>query len=385
MIRIINKEDCCGCSACVSICPKTTINFIQDSEGFNYPHVDVDKCVECGLCEKTCPIIQRKSIDKTVANPLQYKAVRIKDKKILSESSSGGAFSILADIIFDLNGCVCGVEYSEEGLPHHIIIDSKTELYKLRGSKYVQSNILGIFPAIKQRLLKGQYVLFSGTSCQVDGLKKYLRKDYANLLTVDLVCHSIPSPLIYKEYLIYCSKKLKKEIVSIDMRYKKTYGWSHRFSYRYCFKDGKSVIDSPFVVNWGRLFFSEMINRPSCGDCQYANLNRVSDFTIADFWDDDKKRTDIYSKEGTSLLLVNTEKGINALESCQNNFYSWNITKEEALQPCLCHTTKPSDKRDEFWDFYYKNGFENSYNRYFADTKYVILKKIIKKIIKWDV
>ena len=385
MIRIINKEDCCGCSACVSICPKTAINFIQDSEGFNYPHVDDDKCVECGLCEKTCPIIQRKSIDKTVANPLQYKAVRIKDKKILSESSSGGAFSILADIIFDLNGCVCGVEYSEEGLPHHIIIDSKAELYKLRGSKYVQSNILGIFPAIKQRLLKGQYVLFSGTSCQVDGLKKYLRKDYANLLTVDLVCHSIPSPLIYKEYLTYCSKKLKKEIVSIDMRYKKTYGWSHRFSYRYCFKDGKSVIDSPFVVNWGRLFFSEMINRPSCGDCQYANLNRVSDFTIADFWDDDKKRTDIYSKEGTSLLLVNTEKGINALENCQNNFYSWNITKEEALQPCLCHTTKPSDKRDEFWDFYYKNGFENSYNRYFADTKYVILKKIIKKIIKWDV
>jgi len=385
MIRIINKEDCCGCSACISICPKTAINFIQDSEGFNYPHVDVDKCVECGLCEKTCPIIQRKSIDKTVANPLQYKAVRIKDKKILSESSSGGAFSILADIIFDLNGCVCGVEYSEEGLPHHIIIDSKAELYKLRGSKYVQSNILGIFPAIKQRLLKGQYVLFSGTSCQVDGLKKYLRKDYANLLTVDLVCHSIPSPLIYKEYLTYCSKKLKKEIVSIDMRYKKTYGWSHRFSYRYCFKDGKSVIDSPFVVNWGRLFFSEMINRPSCGDCQYANLNRVSDFTIADFWDDDKKRIDIYSKEGTSLLLVNTEKGINALESCQNNFYSWNITKEEALQPCLCHTTKPSDKRDEFWDFYYKNGFENFYNRYFADTKYVILKKIIKKIIKWDV
>lgn len=384
MIRIINKEDCCGCSACVSICPKTAINFIQDSEGFNYPHVDVDKCVECGLCEKTCPIIQRKSIDKTVANPLQYKAVRIKDKKILSESSSGGAFSILADIIFDLNGCVCGVEYSEEGLPHHIIIDSKAELYKLRGSKYVQSNILGIFPAIKQRLLKGQYVLFSGTSCQVDGLKKYLRKDYANLLTVDLVCHSIPSPLIYKEYLTYCSKKLKKEIVSIDMRYKKTYGWSHRYSYRYCFKDGKSVIDSPFVVNWGRLFFSEMINRPSCGVCQYANLNRVSDFTVADFWDDDKKRTDIYSKEGTSLLLVNTEKGINALRNCQNNFYSWNITKEEALQPSLCHTTKPSDKRDEFWNFYYKNGFENSYNRYFADTKYVILKEIIKKIIKWD-
>lgn len=168
------------------------------------------------------------------------------------------------------------------------------------------------------------------------------------------------------------------------MRYKKTYGWSHRYSYRYCFKDGKSVIDSPFVVNWGRLFFSEMINRPSCGVCQYANLNRVSDFTVADFWDDDKKRTDIYSKEGTSLLLVNTEKGINALRNCQNNFYSWNITKEEALQPSLCHTTKPSDKRDEFWNFYYKNGFENSYNRYFADTKYVILKKIIKKIIKWD-
>ena len=168
------------------------------------------------------------------------------------------------------------------------------------------------------------------------------------------------------------------------MRYKKTYGWSHRYSYRYCFKDGKSVIDPPFVVNWGRLFFSEMINRPSCGDCQYANLNRVSDFTIADFWDDDKKRTDIYSKEGTSLLLINTEKGIATFNNYQSNYYSWNITKDEALQPSLCHVTKQNVKRDEFWNFYYNNGFEKSYIRYFADTKYVILKKIIKKIIKWD-
>lgn len=385
MIQITNKENCCGCSACVSICAKSAISFVQDSEGFNYPQVDLEKCIKCGLCEKVCPIKNRSTVNKSKETPLEYKAVRIKDDKILAESSSGGAFSILANIIFSLAGCVCGVEYSKSGMPHHIIVDDPKELYRLRGSKYVQSDILGIYFQVKQRLINGQWVLFSGTPCQIDGLKHYLRKEYPTLLTVDLVCHSIPSPLIYKEYMSYCSKKLGHEIVSIDMRYKRTYGWSKRYSYRFHFANGKKTIDPTCVVNWGKLFFSEMINRPSCGKCQYTNLNRVGDFTIADFWDDAKKRTDIYSKEGTSLLLVNTEKAQSLLSKGNNSYYSWTITKDEALQPCLCHVTKQSDRRGEFWKYYYENGFEKTYKNFFADSKYLIFKKIIKKLIKWDV
>lgn len=125
MIQITNKENCCGCSACVSICAKSAISFVQDSEGFNYPQVDSEKCIECGLCEKVCPIINRSAISKSIETPLEYKAVRLKDDKILAESSSGGAFSILANIIFSLDGCVCGVEYSESGMPHHVIVDDK--------------------------------------------------------------------------------------------------------------------------------------------------------------------------------------------------------------------------------------------------------------------
>lgn len=384
MINIKNKADCCGCSACISICGKKAIQFVADSEGFNYPQVDKEKCVNCNLCDTVCPIQSRKQTDKTVETPLQYKAVRIKDQDILQNSSSGGAFSILANIVFDLGGVVCGVEYSDNGMARHTIIESKNELYKLRGSKYVQSDILGTYEKVKGILKTGRHLLFSGTPCQIDGLKQFLRKDYTNLWTVDLICHSIPSPLIFKEYMSYCTKVLGHEIVSIDMRYKRTYGWSHRFSYRFLYKNGKSTIDPPYVVNWGRLFFSEMINRPSCGDCQYTNLNRVGDFTIADFWDDDKKRPDIYSKEGTSLLLINTEKSKSLFEGNSEEYYAWDITREEALQPCLCHVTKQSKRRDEFWNYYYNNGFDASYKKFFADSRYVIFKKIIKKLIRWD-
>lgn len=385
MIEIKNPADCCGCTACASICNHDAITMKPDALGFLYPEVDKVNCVDCGLCEKVCPIQSRKEIDKTKETPLQYKAIRIKDEDVLEVSSSGGAFSMLANIIFGIGGVVCGVEYTENGMARHTIIERKNDLYKLRGSKYVQSDILGIFQEVKNRLKRGQYLLFSGTPCQIDGLKHFLRKEYSNLLTVDLVCHSIPSPMVYKDYMSYCSKVLGHEIKSIDMRYKNTYGWSHRYSYRFNFKNGKSTVDPPYVVNWGKIFFSDMINRPSCGDCQYTNLNRVGDFTIADFWDDNRKRPDIYSKKGTSLLLINSEKAQQILNENPGGLYSWDITKEEALQPSLCHVTKQNEKQDDFLNDYFNKGFEYAYKTYFADSNYQIMKNLIKKIIrKWQ-
>lgn len=380
MIQIKDKSDCCGCSACVSICNHNAINFKSDEEGFLYPHINKTKCIDCGLCNIVCPVLSRKAdpLTSSTTTTLNYYAIRHKDKNVLETSSSGGAFSLLADWILSRNGVVCGVEYSSTGKVQHAFVEKREDICKLRGSKYVQSDISGIYNKIKTILKQDRYVLFSGTPCQVDGLKKFLRKDYEKMLTVDLVCHSIPSPLIFKEYLELASKKLKNKVLSIDMRYKKTYGWSHRYSYRFNLENGKNVVDPLWIVNWGRLFFSELTNRPSCGECQYTNFNRPGDFTIADFWDDEHKRPDIYSKEGTSLLLVNSDKSKNILDEIASQCRLWEITKDEALQPCLLHTTKQNPLRDEFWEYYYKFGFEKTYKRFFAENKITLIKKIIK-------
>lgn len=382
MIEILRKEDCCGCSACVSMCNQSAIEFKQDEEGFLYPVINKDNCVNCGLCDKVCPLKRRLSDPQTssIVTVKEYYALRHKNKDILDNSSSGGAFSLIAEYVLKKKGVVCGVEYSSDGVVHHAFAENLKDLEKFRGSKYAQSDIRGTFRDIKKFLKADRYVLFSGTPCQIDGLKKYLMKDYTKLITVDLVCHSIPSPLIYKEYTEYASRILGHRIVGIDMRYKRTYGWSHRYSYRFHLENGKSTIDPLWIVNWGKLFFSELINRPSCGECQYTNLNRPGDFTIADFWDDSHKRPDIYSKEGTSLFLVNTEKGQHIFDEFKNAADCWAITKEEALQPCLVHPTVQNPKRKDFWEYYHRKGFRKTYKKYFAEKKIRTIKKIIKII-----
>jgi len=382
MINIKNSVDCCGCTACVSVCAHNAIVMKSDIEGFSYPLVNNNLCVDCGLCDNVCPIIYRKSTDENKTT-LEYYALRIKDKEILKQSSSGGAFSLLCDYVLSRNGFVCGVEYSSRGVVQHTFIDNKDDLKRLRGSKYAQSNLDGIYARLKSHLKEKKWVLFSGTPCQVDGLRRFLRKDYENLITVDLVCHAVPSPLIYKEYLAYCSRKLGEEVVSIDMRDKSTYGWSHKYSYRFHYKNGKRTLDPIKVVNWGKLFFSELINRPSCGECKYANLHRPGDFTIADFWDDYKTRPEIYSKEGTSLLLVNSEKAKSVFAEVKDDCLYWSLRYEEALQPNLIRPTKTHPQRKLFWEYYHANGFDKTYKKYFADSNKEMLKKIIKRLLEY--
>ena len=378
MINILDKQDCCGCSACIQVCPKQCITMLEDKEGFLYPQVNTYDCIDCHLCEKVCPVLHSGKPRK----PLNVYAAKNKDEKIRLQSSSGGVFSSLAEAIINAGGVVFGAKFDEEWKVVHGYTETKDGIADFRGSKYVQSWMGDNFSKVKYFLDNGRKVLFSGTPCQVAGLKRFLRKPYENLLTVDLVCHAVPSPLIYKQYINMCSTKLGQKVMSINMRYKQTYGWSHRFSYCFYFENGQKAVDPVWVVNWGKIFFSQMINRPSCHSCKYSNLDRPGDFTIADFWDDKKNRPDLYSCEGTSLLMVNTNMGLDLINKLYDSIDLWKITKDEAMQPCLIRPTCSNQRRQEFWEFYLLRGFDAAYKKYFGDSKYVITKKIVKQIIK---
>lgn len=376
MIKINNLSDCTGCSACASICAKNAIIMSEDREGFIYPKVDLDKCVDCVLCEKVCPVKNRDANSHNV-HVMDFYAARNCDKDILFKSSSGGMFYALAKMIIKENGIVVGAKYDENLNVIHYIAESLDECKQLMGSKYAQSKIGHIYKDIKQNLVKGRKVLFTGTPCQVHGLKLFLRKQYPNLLCCDLVCHAVPSPLIFKDYKSYVEELYHKRLKDISMRDKAKRGWSHDFSYVFNFVDGKRVRDSKKIANWGKLFFSRFINRPSCYHCRYSNMDRVGDLTIADYWDDSHRRDDIYSKEGTSLVIINTEKGKSAWEQINSNLLYWNLSEADAIQPCLLRPTPEPEDRSVFWSFYFKYGFIKTYHKFFHVPYWKIVKKKI--------
>ena len=382
MIQIKDKADCCGCTACASVCAHDAITMQPDKEGFLYPIVNTRQCTNCGLCDNVCPVIHRKKIDRKSNQQALY-AARHKNKEILMNSSSGGAFFALVELIMKKGGIVCGVEYSSSMEVRHAFAETIEDCKRFMGSKYVQSNINEIYPQIKSYLKANRYVLFVGTPCQVEGLNLYLRRQYDTLLTADLVCHAVPSPLIFKDYVDFVNRKNRGNLQAIDMRYKSTWGWSHRFSYRYSFDTSKSICDPSDISNWGRLYFSRLIDRPSCHNCKFTNFHRSGDFTIADFWDDTHKRQDLYSSDGTSLFLVNTEKGMKCISELSENIDLWTISPEEAWQPCLEKATISSPQRVLFWKDYENKGFNFVYRKYFTDSYKIRLKRKVKQFLKF--
>lgn len=223
MVNIINKADCCGCTACASICTHSAITMQPDIEGFLYPAVNSDLCTNCGLCEKVCPTTYYDTLDKAMSSPKIY-ALRNRDSKILKTSSSGGVFAELVSYTLSKDGVVYGAVYDENFHVIHRLAKNETEALQIRGSKYVQSDLRGIYKDIRDQLRKNQFVLFSGTPCQVQGLKNFLIKPYVNLLTVDIMCHCVPSPRVYDDYLHFIQKTFKSSISSIFMK-DKTLGW----------------------------------------------------------------------------------------------------------------------------------------------------------------
>lgn len=355
MINIINKEDCCGCNACVQKCPTKCIDFTPDNQGFLYPHVNLGKCINCGLCEKVCPVINQESAIK----PLKVFGAVNKNPQKLRDSSSGGVFISLASKIIENNGIVFGVKFDDNWDVIHSYTDNIKGLKAFQGSKYVQSRIGNSFLEVESFLKQGKTVMFSGTPCQISGLKRFLRKTWDNLITIEVMCHGVPSPLIWCDYL-RTIEKTDSCIKNISFRDKRI-DWENfglSIDYTNSQKKEKCKFERQTVNPFMQGFLNDLYLRPSCFSCPSKSLKSRSDLTIGDFWHVDQYHPDEYNKLGVSLVLVNSEIGNKLYADC--GFHSFESSYEVALKcvPSIENFAKRNQFSDIFWDKFNKIGIE---------------------------
>lgn len=355
--KIKSGADCCGCTGCAAICPKDAITMEPDSAGFVYPKLDPNKCIGCMLCEKVCNFIPR-SYYPDHDFPKFYGA-RQKDLKEVVKSRSGGIFPAVAQKILKKNGCVYGVVLTDDFKVKHKRIISETGLDELRGSKYVQSNLTGVFRMVKEDLKQGRQVLFSGTPCQTATLLKFIPKTlHDQLFVVDIVCHGVPGPTYWKEYLRFLEKKQGKKIIRAIFRDKERTNWL-RHQELFVF-EGDS---EPTNVKYH--FYNDILFRKSCNVCHFTNLNRPSDLTLADFWG--YERTGTYlndDKKGLSLILVNSVKGAKMFDEIKSELYWFETSKECAMQESLQHPVTRNPKADGFYRAFCRHGFGYAMMKY---------------------
>lgn len=321
MPRLAERNRCTGCTACASACPKNCISMEGDENGFLYPVVDEGACVHCGLCEESCPLLSPRP--KSMNLPRAYAAYS-KDEGVRLQSSSGGVFTELAKAVLSQGGIVYGAAYDESFRVVHRGIENERDLAALRGAKYAQSDLGDTFLQVKNRLKTGQIVLFSGTPCQVAGLRAFLREDYVNLIAIDFVCHSVPSPLAWTTYLHSLG-----EVKTVNLRAKDT-GWSR---YGYCHKvvteQGTRLIpngESPYM----KLFVEGCISREACEACPFKGYSRCSDLTLGDFWGIWNVDPEMDDNKGTSVVLCQSERGADLLRKVGNRLIWKAVTLEDA-------------------------------------------------------
>lgn len=356
MIKILDPSKCCGCSSCLQVCPKQCISFKEDAEGFKYPSIDTDLCIDCRLCEKVCPILNIES--KRV--PLQILAARINDEKVLLESSSGGIFFLVAKYVINHGGVVFGAKFNEKWEVVHSYTDSIDEIALFQRSKYVQSIIGNTYLEAKQFLKDGKIVLFTGTPCQIAGLNKYISKKTDNLITMDFVCHGVPSPMVWRDYLketVHSKCNLSNEdwirqISGISFR-DKSFGW-RRFCLNISGPQNNHIItkecldENPYM----RAFLHNIILRPSCYTCPFKNGKSGADITIADYWGCEIFHPSFNDNKGLSLIMLFTKKGKDLIHNLNLNFEISSYRKAVFCNSAIVRSHHKHPNRELFFRFY---------------------------------
>lgn len=376
MIHIEDKHNCCGCSACQQICPKKCISFEADYEGFLYPSVNREVCIECGLCERVCPVLNQGDIIR----PISALAAKNRDEYIRANSSSGGIFYALAEKTIKEGGVVYGARFNEELSVVHGVAYNLEDISEFRGSKYLQSMMNDTFKDIRSALNKGIKVLFSGTPCQVAGLRNFLQKSYDNLTLIDFVCHGVPSPSVWQNYLHSFSN------ISIDSAAfrDKEQGW-HRFGLRL---NGANRSDASGWHRFGifsddhymQVFLSNLSLRPSCYSCPSKRGKSGSDITLGDFWGIEHIDPEIDDDKGTSLVLINTLKGEKFFKDL--NIGSKEESYEEALKfnPSMEVSVDEPEKRAKFFHVFSHSGFNAAYKATMIPSLPFRLKRKLKSL-----
>lgn len=393
-INIDSKEDCTGCTACKNICPKNAIEMLRDEEGFLYPKVDAKKCINCGLCKKICPVL-----NNSIKNNFKQKAFLFQNTKenVRGDSTSGGFFSSIGEYVVKNNGIVIGASFGDDFVVKHIETDKIEELSKFRKSKYVQSDLNDMFRKIKQYLIDDRLVCFSGTPCQVEGLKAFLKKDYEKLILVDIMCHSVPSPLFFEKYKKYILNKMNaNKILDINFRDKSKYGY--KYSMMTVKTDNGVYSEGIDTDPYLRAFFGDFSVRPSCYNCHFKTQKRVSDITIWDCFNISELDKNFDDDKGTTRILVQSQKGfdlLNKLECVKIKEIPVDIAVNRVKE--MNHSVIYNPARDKF--FYDVNNDSKVIEKYFPVTLktrinsftrkflsnvgiYSFVKRNVKKILK---
>lgn len=371
-----NMKDCTGCHACTNICPKKCIFMKDDNEGFLYPIVDYNICIKCKRCVNVCPINNN---IKSYNTPIAY-ACYNKDENIRLNSSSGGIFSLLAEKMIDRGGVVFGAVFNDNFEVEHKYIETKENIELLRGSKYVQSKIGTSYRQVKDFLESGREVLFSGTPCQIAGLKNYLVKAYSNLLTVDLICHGVPSPYVWQKYIKFRENKAGSEISKITFRNKKM-GWK-QFSVSFLFKNNTEYNKIYSNDLYMTAFLKNISLRPSCYNCRFKTLNRPSDITLADFWGVQNIFPEIDDDKGASLIFINSQLGEKIYSEILDNIVYKEVDILDAVKynSAAIKSPLPHINREKFINDINIYTFDKLVNKYCKDR--ISIKLILEKIMQ---
>lgn len=372
MISITDKYNCCGCSACAQRCPEQCIIMQEDVEGFIYPHIDADACINCGICEKVCPVLNQSAEHK----PKECYAAKNPDEEMRDKSSSGGIFTPIAVSIIKDGGIIFGAKYNAEWEVIHASAQTLNEIDVFRGSKYVQSRIGTTFTEVERYLKEGRKVLFSGTPCQIAGLHKFLRKKYDTLCTVDVVCHGTPSPMIWRDYVKHLQMNGVKGIRMKD----KSTGWRN-YSFTLIDENGKPTFTERASTNKFLMAFTRNLTlRPSCFKCPAKAGKSGSDITLADFWGIEKLIPQIDDNKGTSFICANTSKGESILKSLNIELTTVCYDTSVPYNPCIYQSTSEPPNRTCFWKEYQQQGIQALLA--LQPKKQNIVKRIIKHIIR---